>query len=234
MCGVDQCQLSDPQPGIPDSNPLPSVLSRLMKRTTAQCPTDDEAARQADAQAVARTLAGDMTAFDRLIEKYQRRAVAVSYRLLGSMDDAMDVSQEAFVRAFRALGTLAEPERFGAWLMRIVSNLSLNYRRGRKAHLSLATEGDEAGIEDRLADPASTGRRGRSNAVQQDELQQAITTAIEALPEQQRLALILFAVEQMPQKEVAEILGCSIEMVKWNVFQARKRMKEALADYLEE
>jgi len=205
-----------------------------MKRTAAQCPTDDEAARQADAQAVARTLAGDMTAFDRLIEKYQRRAVAVSYRLLGSIDDAMDVSQEAFVRAFRALGTLAEGERFGAWLMRIVSNLSLNYRRGRKPHLSLAAEGDEAGIEDYLADPASTGHRGRSDALQQSELQQAISKAIDALPEQQRLALILFAVEQMPQKEVAEILGCSIEMVKWNVFQARKRLKEALAEYIEE
>ena len=55
---------------------------------------------------------------------------------------------------------------------------------------------------------------------------------MDALPDQQRLALVLFAIEGMPQKEVAEILECSVEMVQWNVFQARKRLKEALADYM--
>jgi RNA polymerase sigma-70 factor, ECF subfamily len=205
-----------------------------MKNAAAQSLTDDEAARRADAQAVARSLAGDMTAFDRLIEKYQRRAVAVSYRLLGNIDDAMDVCQEAFVRAFRSLGSLQEPERFGAWLMRIVSNLSLNYRRGRRTNLSLTTDDDEASVEDRMADRSSRGRHAAQDSLQRAELEKAISTAIEALPEQQRLALILFAIEQIPQKEVAEILDCSVEMVKWNVFQARKNLKQTLAEYIEE
>jgi RNA polymerase sigma-70 factor, ECF subfamily len=205
-----------------------------MKNAAAPSLTEDEAARRADAQAVARSLAGDMTAFDRLIEKYQRRAVAVSYRLLGNIDDAMDVSQEAFVRAFRSLGSLQEAERFGAWLMRIVSNLSLNYRRGRRMNLSLTTGDDEGGVEDRMADRSSRARHAAEDSLQRGELEQAITKAIEALPEQQRLSLILFAIEQMPQKEVAEILDCSVEMVKWNVFQARKNLKEALAEYIEE
>jgi RNA polymerase sigma-70 factor, ECF subfamily len=205
-----------------------------MKNAAAQSLTDDEAARRADAQAVARSLAGDMTAFDRLIEKYQRRAVAVSYRLLGNIDDAMDVCQEAFVRAFRSLSSLQEPERFGAWLMRIVSNLSLNYRRGRRASLSLTTDDDEASIEDRMADRSSRNPRASPDSLQRAELEKAISTAIEALPEQQRLALILFAIEEIPQKEVAEILDCSVEMVKWNVFQARKNLKQVLAEYIEE
>ena len=205
-----------------------------MKNAAAHSLTDDEAARRADAQAVARSLAGDMTSFDRLIEKYQRRAVAVSYRLLGNIDDAMDVCQEAFVRAFRSLGSLQEPERFGPWLMRIVSNLSLNYRRGRRTNLSLSTGDDEAGIEDLVTDRSSRGGHTAPDSLLRDELQRAITAAIGALPEQQRLSLILFAIEQLPQKEVAEILDCSVEMVKWNVFQARKNLKQALAEYIEE
>jgi RNA polymerase sigma-70 factor, ECF subfamily len=205
-----------------------------MKNAAAHSLTDDEAARRADAQAVASSLSGDMTSFDRLIEKYQRRAVAVSYRLLGNIDDAMDVCQEAFVRAFRSLGSLQEPERFGAWLMRIVSNLSLNYRRGRRANLSLSMGDDEGGIEALVTDRSSQAGRKAPDSLQRDELQKAITAAIEALPEQQRLSLILFAIEQLPQKEVAEILDCSVEMVKWNVFQARKNLKQALAEYIEE
>ncbi|HVP10590.1 MAG TPA: sigma-70 family RNA polymerase sigma factor [Phycisphaerae bacterium] len=205
-----------------------------MTDAAAHSQTDEEAARRADAQAVARSLGGDLTAFDRLIEKYQRRAVAVSYRLLGNIDDAMDVCQEAFVRAFRSLSSLQEPERFGAWLMRIVSNLSLNYRRGRRMNLSLTTDDDEISAEDRMADRSSRARRSADDSLQRAELEQAITKAIEALPEQQRLSLILFAIEQIPQKEVAEILDCSVEMVKWNVFQARKTLKQALAEYIEE
>ncbi|MCG8409320.1 MAG: sigma-70 family RNA polymerase sigma factor [Phycisphaerales bacterium] len=192
----------------------------------------DEAGRL-DAEAVARTLKGDASAYDLLIERYQRRAVAVSYRLLGNIEDAMDVCQDAYVRAFKSLESLQQPARFGAWLMRIVSNLSLNYRRGRKMNLSLSTDDEDGGIhENQVA--ALSQDSGTSDALQSAEVDRAITEAIEALPEQQRLSLVLFAIEQIPQKEVAEILDCSVEMVKWNVFQARKTLKQALARYLEE
>jgi len=189
-----------------------------------------------DAADVARTLAGDTTAFDALIRRYQRRAVAVSYRLLGNVGDAMDVCQDAFVKAFKSLSTLQQPERFGAWLMRIVSNLSLNARRGRRRNLSLATDDDEAGgiLEDHAMRLHRDAKDGPSGAMQSAELEAAITQAIEGLPDPQRLALVLFAIEQIPQKEVAEILECSVEMVKWNVFQARKALKIALAEHLQE
>lgn len=195
---------------------------------------DDDAARREDAEAVAETLAGRTAAYDRLIEKYQRRAVAVAYRLLGNIEDAMDVCQEAYVRAFRSLASLQEPERFGPWLMRIATNLSLNYRRGRRTHLSLTTDDEGVGAEDRTADLSPRGSHQASDSLVTGETEEAVSKAIESLPEQQRLALILFAVEQVPQKEVAEILQCSVEMVKWNVFQARKKLKELLNDYLEE
>src|ERR1700720_2087129 len=79
-----------------------------------------------DAILVGKALAGDRGAFDELIRRYQRQAVAVSYRLLGNTHDALEVSQDAFLKAFSSLATLQKPDAFGGWLMRIVSNLSLN------------------------------------------------------------------------------------------------------------
>src|SRR5262245_29398996 len=140
---------------------------------------DDTDTRRSDAEAVARTLAGDLTAYDGLIEKYQRRVVAVSYRLLGNVTDAQDVCQEAFLKAFRSLETLQEPERFGAWLMRIVSNQSLNFRRGRRPTLALATNDDDAGPRDSRIAAKSEYGGGAERRVGQ-ETQAAGTAAVGA------------------------------------------------------
>src|SRR5216683_758886 len=90
-----------------------------------------------DGVLVGRVLAGDRASFDELIRRYQRQAVAVSYRLLGNTHDALEVTQDSFLKAFTSLATLQKPEAFGGWLMRIVSNLSLNYRRSRKIRSQL-------------------------------------------------------------------------------------------------
>lgn len=187
-----------------------------------------------DSVDVARALSGEMAGFDALVERHQRKAVSVAYRLLGNLNDAMDVVQDAFLRGYRSLATLENPERFGPWVMRIVSNLSLNYRRGRRKHLSLSA-GDEADGTSDSMEPAGDRRESSGDAaLESAELRSKIDQAVESLPEAQRLALVLFAIEEMPQKEVAEIMQCSVEMVKWNVFQARKALKAKLADYLEE
>src|ERR1700735_3277014 len=105
-----------------------------------------------DGQLVERALAGDRGQFDELIRRYQRQAVAVSYRLLGNTHDALEVTQDAFLKAYSNLGTLQKPGAFAGWLMRIVSNLSLNYRRGRKSRstiplssLTAGESGEESG-----------------------------------------------------------------------------------------
>lgn len=190
--------------------------------------------RRQDAADVAATLDGRLEAFDGLIERYQRRAVSVSYRLLGNIQDAQDVCQRAFVKSFKSLGTLKDPALFGPWLMRIVSNLSLNYRRDRRPHLSLASSDGDSGVPEALATSGRSDGDAPSAAMETQEAEAAIRAAMDELPEKQRMALVLFAIEKMPQKEVAEIMECSVEMVKWNVFQARKALKEALAHLIEE
>src|SRR3954468_13942335 len=90
-----------------------------------------------DGRLVGQVLAGDRKSFDELIRRYQRQSVAVSYRLLGNTNDALEVTQDAFLKAFTSLASLEQPEAFRGWLMRIVSNLSLNYRRSRKLRSQL-------------------------------------------------------------------------------------------------
>jgi RNA polymerase sigma-70 factor, ECF subfamily len=188
---------------------------------------------QRDARLVAQALAGDLTAFDQLVNLHQRKAVAVAGRLLGNLQDALEVAQEAFLRAYRSLNTLQTPERFGPWLMRIVSNLALNFRRSRKTSAALPLE-DLLATSGQSFEPVRSGSSPESpvDAASTGELRQVVQQAIAELPEKQRTALVLFAIEGMPQKEVAEILGCSLEVVKWSVFQARKTLKVKLAMYL--
>jgi RNA polymerase sigma-70 factor (ECF subfamily) len=145
----------------------------------------------------------------------------------------MEVTQDAFLKAFDKLETLTKPERFGSWLLRIVSNLSLNKRRRRalRRTASLDVTGDE--------DDTS---RGEQQTDTREDLPDEITSGAEArdlldrelakLPEKQRRALVLFSMEKMPQKEVAKLLKISVEAVKWHVFTARKKLKERLREYL--
>ncbi|HEX4125254.1 MAG TPA: sigma-70 family RNA polymerase sigma factor [Tepidisphaeraceae bacterium] len=197
----------------------------------------DEAGGPADGALVARVLSGERSAFDILVRRYQRQAVAVSFRLLGSNHDAQEVTQDAFLKAFTSLPTLQTPEAFGGWLMRIVSNLSLNFRRGRKTRWQLPLDEVLGPIESGSAAVSGLGEStGRGDdpvrRLEGQELGQKLKEALAKLPEKQRLALIMFTIEQMPQKQVAEALQCSVEAVKWHVFQGRKKLKDLLGDVM--
>jgi len=189
--------------------------------------TVEQSAQPPDAELVRRTVAGDRAAFDLLIRRYQRQAVAVSFRLLGNSQDALEVTQDAFLKGFMSIATLQKPEAFAGWLMRIVSNLSLNYRRSRKSRSAMP-------LDDLPATPqvASDDQPGPTRRLEGRELGQGIQEALAQLPEKQRLAIVMFSIEQLPQKQVAEAMDCSVEAVKWHVFQARKKLKELLKDYV--
>jgi RNA polymerase sigma-70 factor (ECF subfamily) len=189
-----------------------------------------------DGQLVEQTLTGNRKAFDHLIRRYQRQAVAVSYRLLGNSHDALEVTQDAFLKAFTSLDTLQKPEAFGGWLMRIVSNLSLNFRRGRKNRQQLPLDDLLGASEPSTSNGSGSDWQAQSgdplHRLESQEMGRKLQEALNQLPEKQRLAIVMFTIEQMPQKQVAETLECSVEAVKWHVFQGRKKLKEMLKDHL--
>jgi len=182
-----------------------------------------------DAELVRRTVDGEREAFDALIRRYQRQAVAVSFRLLGNTSDALEVTQDAFLKGFMSIGTLQKPEAFAGWLMRIVSNLSLNYRRSRKSRSAMPLDDIVVGGEMVLQE-----KIGPVRELQGREMGERTRAALAQLPEKQRLAIIMFTIDELPQKQVAEALDCSVEAVKWHVFQARKKLRELLKDDLAE
>ncbi len=186
-----------------------------------------------DAELVQRARSGEHRAFNELLERHQRRAVCAAYRLIGNVHDALEVSQDAFIRAYQSLPTLADGNRFGPWLLRIVTNLALNFRRARRPRRERQRQWPRGNIEGAELAQSRNGRGDRpSSAMNTLELAQRIEAGLAELPEQQRAALVLFSVEQIPQKEVARMLGCSVEAVKWHVFQARRKLKTRLKDYL--
>ncbi len=204
---------------------------------TGDVETSSDRVVAAEVLLVERARSGDARAFGELVRLYQRRAVSVAYRLLNNAEDAADVAQDAFVRAFRSLGQLDDASRFGPWLLRTVSNLALNFRRARRSRPAVSLDDDTE--PDRAGEGLRPGT-GRRHVEPDDdpagplpaEMRMAVAGALEKLPEKQRLALVLFSLEGLPQKEVAEILDCTVELVKWNVFQARKKLKELLEVYL--
>jgi RNA polymerase sigma-70 factor, ECF subfamily len=182
-----------------------------------------------DAQLVRAALADDKHAFDQLVIRYERQAVAVAARLLGNLEDGLEAAQNGFIKAYQSLNQLQEAERFGPWLMRIMTNQALNLRRPRGRHPVLPLM--ERGRQD---DADSGGRQWADNqptAPEQlaaQETGEMLHKAIEQLPEKLRTALLLFAVEKLPQKEIADIMKCTVQTVKWNVFEARRRLRAQL------
>jgi RNA polymerase sigma-70 factor (ECF subfamily) len=178
---------------------------------------------------------GDRVAFGKLAQRYQRQCAGVAIRLLGNSHDAAELVQEALLKAYSSLGQLNQAQRFGPWLMRIVTNLSLNYRRSRQLRKATSIEQtSQPDGDDIRSSLPELGPIQPERIMASAELGDAIQQALNALPEKQRLALVLFAIEEMSQRDVAETLDCSIEMVKWHVFQARKTLRVLLAEHVED
>ncbi|MFN4242390.1 MAG: RNA polymerase sigma factor [Tepidisphaerales bacterium] len=180
-------------------------------------------------------------AFSELVKRHQKWAVTEANRILNNLDDAQEAVQDAFLKVWKKLVTLEQPEAFMGFLKTTLTRGSFNYRRRRALRnnpgLSDAVlEGDinpklqETGRGVLSEDNIRSTRPSRS--MENKELGMRVTDAMERLPEQERLALQLFAIEGLPQKEVAVRLGCSEGMVKWHVSQARKKLKEMLDDLL--
>lgn len=229
MAAIGACVVTNPQ--------LPSGSIAMSQRMPSDAQT--QAAQQSAAQAalelglVLSARQGDRQAFGKLAQQYQRQCAAVALRLLGNAHDAMELVQDALVKAFKNLDQLQQSERFGPWLMRIVTNLALNFRRSRSRRQAISLEATAGDADEDLRATLPGGALDAPDKhMTSAELGDAIQRSIHELPEKQRLALVMFAIEKMPQKDVAEVLDCSVEAVKWHVFMARKQLKKSLANYM--
>jgi len=195
----------------------------------------------ADAEDVAlveQSLSGNSEAFEKLFVKYRQRAFAVAWRLVRNEDSALDVVQDAFVRAYEQLEHLKGEGRFYPWLRRITVNLAIDRLRQAKrgAQISLndnRMEDGEEGREDRAAMLADDSRESRPvEAAEMGEFSSALSAALTKLSDTHRAVFMLHAAEGMSYKEIAEALDCNIGTVMSRLFYARKHLQELLGPHL--
>lgn len=184
---------------------------------------------------VARAKAHDMAAFEELVHTYQNRVYGLCRQLTGNSHEAEDLAQEAFIRAYRAIGTFRSEADFGTWLHRITVNIWLNSRRkksGEQITVSLDEsyrEEDGGGLRHNVPDSSADPQL----ALESEELRDQVRKALLALSEEHRAVLVLREMEGYSYEEVAAMLGCTLGTVKSRLSRARLAMKRKIIEMTE-
>jgi RNA polymerase sigma-70 factor (ECF subfamily) len=175
---------------------------------------------RSDQELVGQARKGDQSAFRVLVEKYQRRAFAVVVGIVRDHDDAKDICQEGFLRAYRGLDTFEGDSQFYTWLYRILHNLAIDHLRSKRFQ-TVALENAATIVDDSLDGDPERNLSRRNLAASLEE-------GLSALSPVQRSVLTLREVQGLSYKEIAEAVGCSIGTVMSRLFHARKRLQKAL------
>ncbi|HUE87708.1 MAG TPA: RNA polymerase sigma factor [Vicinamibacterales bacterium] len=171
-----------------------------------------------DSALVAASQAGDTAAFDEIVERHRRAIYQVCFRFVNNHEDASDLAQETFVRAWKGLGRFKGHAALSTWLYRVAVNVCLNHVSARRLHV-------EPLDSDRFIDPAADLP---GTDLRRQERAQAVRRAIAGLPEKQRATLILRIYHEMSHQEIADVLGSSVGAVKTNFFHALANLKKIL------
>ena len=188
--------------------------------------------REIDRQLVARAQRGDKQAFELLVEKYQRKLARLLSRFIRDPAEVEDVTQEAFIKAYRALPAFRGDSAFYTWLYRIGINTAKNYlmAMGRRAPTSTEVEAEEAeGFEEgeQLRDINTPESLLLSN-----EIAETVNATIEKLPEELRKAIQMREIEGMSYEDIAQAMNCPIGTVRSRIFRAREAIAEQLRPLL--
>jgi RNA polymerase sigma-70 factor, ECF subfamily len=177
------------------------------------------------AAVLARARQGDSEAFRALVERHSRSAFRLAYRMTGNEQDAEDVVQDAFLRAYRQLGRFESRANFGTWLYRIVANCSVDLMRARQARPDMSRR---ESLEDALELPAHDDP-GPDRLAQSAEVQERVRAALGALSPLERAAFTLRHHEGRSIDEISRTLGLGTSAAKHSVFRAVKKLRAALA-----
>jgi RNA polymerase sigma-70 factor, ECF subfamily len=186
-----------------------------------------------DADIMLRVKAGDQSAFEYLVQKYRRPIVSFMYRMARNAAAAEDLAQEVFLRVYRSRETYEASAKFTTWLYRIATNLAVNHARDTRherpeVQVSLDEPDEETGTTFEVPDASLNAEQ----AMVRRERMMAIRKKVEALPEQQRLAVIMHKYQQMDYKQIAEVLKKSESATKSLLFRAYETLREQLKEFI--
>lgn len=185
-----------------------------------------------DAELVKRVQAGDTAAFDILVQKYQHKVVNLVGRFVSDQAECYDITQDAFIKAYRAIGNFRGDSQFYTWLYRIAANTAKNYLASR----ARKSPGYTVDVEDAEHFEGESGLKEYAtpeNLLLTEEIKKTIFAAIEALPEDLKSAITLREIEGLSYEEIAEVMDCPIGTVRSRIFRARDVIDKELRPLLE-
>ncbi len=175
---------------------------------------------------------GDKSAFDLLVIKYQHRIIQLVNRYVKDPSEAQDVAQEAFIKAYRALGNFRGDSAFYTWLYRIAINTAKNYLVSRNRRY-FDYQVDIQDAEQVANAPQLKGMDTPENLLLNDEIVSVIKLAIEKLPEEMKMAIMLREFDGLSYEEIAETMECPVGTVRSRIFRAREAIDEKLSPLLD-
>lgn len=179
--------------------------------------------REQEAAVINAVLGGDSNAYELLVREYEKNVYNLALRMTGNSEDAYDMSQEAFIKAYNSLSSFRGDSKFSVWLYRIVSNVCLDFlrSRNRRPTVSLSMENDEGeDVELDIADEASSPQALLDRSMTRD----AVRRGLQALPPDHREILLLREIQGLSYDEIAETLDLEVGTVKSRIFRARKKL----------
>lgn len=181
---------------------------------------------------VKRARYGDLSAYDELVRRYQERIYATVYHMTANHEDANDLAQEAFIKAFQALKSFKGGSSFYTWVYRIAVNKTINFLKQRKNKAQMSLDDLDFNAEHDPDLVALVSEKTPRREVGLAELQEKLNAAMQKLSESHRLVVTLHDVQGLSHEEIAEIMNCNIGTVRSRLFYARQQLQAYLSDYL--
>ena len=191
-------------------------MSRLFATTQTLIAVQPEHAVEAavDWAVIQRVQAGDVSAFDVLIQKYRERLFAIIYNLTANREDASDLAQEAFIKAFRSIGSFKGDSSFFTWLYRIAVNASLTHLKRNRLRRFFSFENLSEEVSQSDLVEALTDKLQADKPTIIKELQEKLNEALQRLSLKHRTVVILFEIEGLSHQEIAQVMNCSVGTVR--------------------
>lgn len=185
--------------------------------------------REQEAAIVRKVLGGDANAFETLVLEYEKNVYNIALRMTGNSEDAADMTQEAFIKAYNSLQSFRGDSKFSVWLYRIVSNVCLDFLRSknRRPTVSLSVEDDDG--EDTQLDVADESQSPEL-LLDRKLTRESVRRGLDSLPPDYRQILLLREIQGLRYDEIAQALGLEVGTVKSRIFRARKRLCNFLID----
>jgi RNA polymerase sigma-70 factor, ECF subfamily len=207
--------------------------SRKVRQAVPQGPpAGGEGAPADEMELVKRARRGDLKAYDDLVRRYQERIYATVYHMTANHEDANDLAQEAFIKAFHALKTFKGGSSFYTWIYRIAVNKTINFLKQRKHKPQMSLDDLDFNAEHDPDLVALISEKTPRREVGLTELQEKLNAALQRLSEPHRLVVTLHDVQGLSHEEIAKIMGCNIGTVRSRLFYARQQLQAYLSDYV--